>query len=475
MKLFPLRPMLWAAGACLLTVVGGNIGERLLVPVATAVPVLLMLVLVVAWRAGFRASLTVSLVATLVLDYFLTMPRHTLEVASAADVVTLAMFAASSILVSQLSHRTRVRADQLEHARQQQTALYEFSRSALLIDWTRNVEEQLAHLIFERFHLTGMALFEFQSQRVCMLGDAHGATDRIEAAYRAKRSYDLPAAAERLRILRFGSRPLGALLLRGETDQVLTDSLCTLVATHLVRTRAIRSEVKAQSEAFSERLRSAVLDGLAHAIKTPLTTIIVSSSGLREVGPLSTLQNQLATTIEEQAEHLAGVTNTLLRTAHLSGENITVRKTLVDSAEIVSQIRQAIQPEAERRRLHVQVQASQPLLTDAHLLSLSLQQLLENALKYSPAGSPVKLLLKQEDDSSLHISVQNAGSFIPPEERTLVFERYYRGASTAHRASGTGVGLSVARSAVEAMQGHIAVQSEPDSGTTFLITLPGSE
>ncbi len=474
MKLFPLRPMLWAAGACVLTVVSMGLGERFDVSIATAVPALLLLVILVAWRAGFRASLTVSLVATLSLDYFLTKPHRSLEVGSADDIVTLVMFAASAVVVSQMSHRTHLRAAQLEHAREKQAALYSISRDALLIDWRTGTEEQLAKLLFEKAELAGVGLFNADTQSLALLGDAQGAKDRMEAAYRAKRGYDLPTGQERLRILQFGSRPLGCLLLRGTTGEFLADALCTLVATHLVRTRAVQSEVKAQAEAFSERLRSAVLDGLAHAIKTPLTTIIVSSSGLREVGPLSSLQDQLANTIEEQAEHLAVVTNTLLRTADLSTQDVKVEKTVIDLALFGDAVKRDIKPRTEGERIHVLVSGLPEFLADARLLGLSLQQLLENALKYSPADTPVSLTLQREDeDGSLKVAVHNEGSFIPAEEQGMIFERYYRAASTAHRASGTGIGLSVARSAIEAMQGHIRVDSNPTSGTTFYITLPG--
>lgn len=131
MKLFRVRPLLRTAGPCLLPMAGAAFGAYLQVPIATAIPVLRLLAIVVAWRAGFRASLTVSLVARLNLDYFSTVPCHSLGVASLGDVVTLDMIAASSTVVNQLSHRTRLRADQLEHAETEQASLYEFSASVL--------------------------------------------------------------------------------------------------------------------------------------------------------------------------------------------------------------------------------------------------------------------------------------------------------------------------------------------------------
>ena len=473
MKLFPLRPMLWAAGSSVATVVFSVEGAAYSVPIATAVPLLLLLMIMVAWRVGFRASLTTAVVATLSLDYFFTLPKHTFEVASIADVVTLATFAATSTLVSHLSDRTRVKADQLQHAEEQQKLLYEFSRSALLIDWNGAVEAQLSNLIYERFRLTGVAIYTVEDQSVTVSGDVPAIEERINASFRSQRSYDLPNGAERLRILRFGSRAIGVLVLRGQVEAVVADTLATAVATHLVRTRSVRAEVRAQSQAFSESLRSTVLDGLAHAIKTPLTTIIVSSSGLREIGPLTDVQSGLANTIEEQAQHLTQVTNKLLQTAHLAGEDLRVTRSPVDLRVEYEHIRSEVQPRGDGDRIIGVDIPDEPFGTDRELLRLVLQQLLENALKYSPASSPVTLrfiCLEQ----GLGISVHNQGSFIPPDERSLIFERYYRGTSTVHKASGTGIGLSAARSAVEAINGSIWVESSPEDGTTFHVSLPNA-
>ncbi len=471
MKLLPFTAKLWAAGACGLIMAFAAKSSYFSIPAATAVPLFLLLVITVAWRAGFGASLITAVVATLSLDYFFTVPRHSFRVDSIGDMVTLATFASTSTLVSHLSHRTRIKTDQLQHAEEQQRLLYESSRTALLIDWNGPVETQLCHLLYERFRLTLVAIYTAEDQTLAVSGEASSVEERIRASFRAQKSYDLLNGAERLRILRFGSRPIGALMLRGHLEAVVMDSLATMVATHLVRTRAVRSDIRAQSQAFSESLRATVLDGLAHTIKTPLTTIIVSSSGLREIGPLTTVQNELAETIEEQAKHLNQVTNKLLQMAHLASEDIQVNRSLVDLGEACQQIEAAIQPRSDADRMIISGLPAKPFAMDQQLFHLLLLQVIENALKYSPATSAVRVkfsCVKQ----CLEIAVHNEGSFIPPAERSVIFERYYRSAATAYKASGTGIGLSVARSAVEAMHGRIWADSSPESGTTFHISLP---
>ena len=388
-----------------------------------------------------------------------------------ADVVNLATFAATSTLVSHLSHRIRMKTDQLRHAEEQQKLLYEFSRSALLIDWNGEVEAQLCHLLHERFRLIGAIIYTAEDEALAVCGEVPAAEERIRACFNRRPGYAPPGAAENFRILHFGSRSIGAFMLCGRLDTVVVDSLATITATHLVRTRAVRFEVRAQSQAFSESLRSTVLDGLAHTIKTPLTTIIASSSGLREIGPLTTVQSDLAETIEEQAKHLTRVTDKLLRTAHLAGEDIRVSRSLVDLGLVCQRIQAEIRPGAEIDRVVVYGLPTELFATDEHLVQLSLLQIIENALRYSPAASAVHVDFSREEQY-LQIAVHNEGSFIPPAERSLIFERYYRCASTAYKASGTGIGLYVARSAVEAMNGRVWVDSSPELGTTFRIAIP---
>ena len=104
-------------------------------------------------------------------------------------------------------------------------------------------------------------------------------------------------------------------------------------------------------------------------------------------------------------------------------------------------------------------------------LAVILVQVFENALKYSPDASKVAVQFDLEN-SVLAVSVHNEGSYIAPAEQALVFERYYRTEAMQHRAPGTGIGLSVAKHAVEAHGGRIWVESNRNTGTTFRFNIP---
>jgi two-component system sensor histidine kinase KdpD len=471
MSKIPFKPIAWALAGSLMVLGTGFVSLARTFEPSVTIPLYLLLTVIVAWRAGFGAAIAVAVCATLGLDFFFTEPRLSLSVTSRQDAFSLLIFAAVSLLISHLSRRIRAKADQLRHSEAEQRALYELSRSALLIDWKASVDEQLCTLIQERMHLEGVALWDEREATFTASGDTAHATERLQAAFRAERSYDLPNHLESVRILRFGVRSVGAMLFRGHVDQLTADSVATLVATHLERIRALKAEVSAESQAVSERLRTAVLDGLAHAVKTPLTTIVVSSSGLREIGSLTTLQSELAQVIEEQASYLAELTDQLLRTARLDAPEVRLRARPTQLTELIQASIGELRSAYDTSRLRFDGDVNHELNLDPDLFRMLLGQVLENALKYSTDSSTVTIRVVRTI-TSLDLAVHNEGSFIPYAERELVFQRYYRMDSMRHRAPGTGVGLSVAKQAVEAHGGRIWLDSDRKTGTTFHITLP---
>jgi two-component system sensor histidine kinase KdpD len=108
---------------------------------------------------------------------------------------------------------------------------------------------------------------------------------------------------------------------------------------------------------------------------------------------------------------------------------------------------------------------------DARLLQMAVLQVLDNASKYASPASPITIRI-MSTDTEVVIGVRNEGSFIPAEERLRIFQRFYRSPGSQHKASGTGIGLSVTKRIAEAHRGRVWVESDPDTGTTFFFALP---
>ncbi len=472
MKIRFASSVFWVAALCAIVLASGRLTVGRQIGPAASIPLYLLITILVAWRVGFAASVAVNLCATLGLDYFFTEPRFTLRVNSGQDIFALISFAAVSLLVSHLSSLIRANAESLHRAEEQQRSLYALSRSALLLDWKASVPTQICHLVLDQLKLSGVALLDQNGQDFAYAGDGANALDTLEATSRSATSYDLPSRSERIRLLRFGVRTRGVVLFRGRIEPLMADAIATLIATHLERVRALSAEVSAESQAISERLRTAVLDGLAHAVKTPLTTIIVSSSGMREVGDLSPLQSELADVIEGQVHYLATLTDKLLRTSKLDTGGLLIHPIPLDLHVMVEHALAALRSEYDVGRVVVKLEdGATHLSADPELLELALVQLLENALKYSPDGTRVELQ-SRASLPGFDLSIHNEGSVISSREQKLIFERYYRSPTTEHRASGTGLGLSVAKRAVEAHGGLIRVESSAEKGTTFVVHLP---
>jgi two-component system, OmpR family, sensor histidine kinase KdpD len=304
-------------------------------------------------------------------------------------------------------------------------------------------------------------------------GTCNVSDDEVRATFFTESNEDNSSTATSRRVLRSGARSIGSLVICGHSlDATSINAAASLTAVAIERARSFSAESSAEAARQSEQLRSAVLDGLAHAFKTPLTTIRSSSSGLIEMDTLSGTERQLVALIDQHAGHLDELTTRLLRTARIDNAHLKVRRERIDLSELIhGSIGEASQelgthPVSLPSDMHCS-----PVWADKHLLNMALFQLLDNAAKYGSPGSSITIDVQEEQAETL-ISIRNLGSFIPHEEREKIFQRFYRSPGSEHRASGTGVGLSVVKRVAEAHQGRVWVNSDEHVGTTFFLTLP---
>jgi two-component system, OmpR family, phosphate regulon sensor histidine kinase PhoR len=224
-----------------------------------------------------------------------------------------------------------------------------------------------------------------------------------------------------------------------------------------------------------ERIRHDFVANVSHEFKTPLTAI----QGFAETllaGALEDPRNnrRFLEIIRDHATHLATLTNDLLKLARIEAGKLEVQFGPVQLAEVIDRCVETVQFKATRKRilLEIDVPAHLPLVHgDASLLRDVVQNLLDNAVQYTPEGGRVRISAHASSREAV-VSVDDTGIGIPLADQERIFERFYRvDAARAREAGGTGLGLSIAKHIVEAHGGRLWVESEVGHGSKFSFSL----
>jgi len=444
-----------------------------LLPVA----VLLYLLIVVptALLCGFWQAVTVSLSAVVAHSYFTAHQPAINEVSNPANSITLVVFVLTALLVSRLSASVKEHAQEAESRGEQMHDLYEFSRRTLQMNLHMEPGLQLAELIHEIFELEAVVVFDADLHEVYQAGFWNvDARELAQTVYYFEKSDDDPLTGIGRRVLRLGAVPIGSMVLRGETTPLTNDAIASLVALTFDRYRAFVNESHMKAEHRTEQLRTAVLDSLAHAYKTPLTAIRAASTGLAEMRHLTEGQSELVALIDEQTGLLNELTTRLLTTARLDAEEITIHATAVGVASLVDEVISSLKDRLASMKVVVEIDREDRVVNcDRSLMLALLTQYIDNAGKYSVFGSTITIRVEHSKNEVI-FSVKSHGPVIPLADRERIFDRYYRSSTSSNRASGTGIGLSVAKRVARVHGGHVWVTSEEFQGTTFFAAIPDS-
>jgi two-component system, OmpR family, sensor histidine kinase KdpD len=437
----------------------------------------LVLILLLAFRWGFLEGAVASAVAVASLDFFYMPPLLSFYEREPQDWVATAVFALIALFLSRFADGLHRQSTQTDLERGRLERLYLTSRDILLVDRGKEMGAQLTHLIEDVFRADAVALWDAREARMDKAGRAIVADDEVRSIYFDELSESDVSACRFKRVLRLGTRAVGGLYLEGSAknsylDSRSADAIASLAALALERAHAFLSESNAEAARRSGQLRSTVLDGLAHAFKTPLATIQTASSGLMQSSSLGATERELASLIEEEAVRLATLTNKVLETAELEEADFRLDYEKIELDEFLRECREAFRPVvAGEQLLLTNRSALGHLRADRRLLQMALLQIVDNAAKYACPGTAITFSV-DSTDSEIIFSVQNQGSYVTPEERLRIFDRFYRSANAQHKAPGTGIGLTVTRRIAEAHRGRVWVDCTPEATTTFFFALP---
>lgn len=351
--------------------------------------------------------------------------------------------------------------------------LHQLTRSTLQLDLSEAPGQKLASLIRQIFNLEAVAVFDADLGEIYQAGVWHDDPQEMaQNVYHFESADDDPQSGFHRRVVRLGTVPVGSLIARGEADPLVITFVASLIAITFDRYRAMANESRIEAERRAEQLRTAVLDGLAHAYKTPLTAIRAASTGLAEMGGLSPAQAELVSLVAEQADQLNELTTRLLTTARLEAGEVTLNVSPVAVGPLMDEALAALGERRGEMTFNVDLpDESLELCCDRRLIAMLLTQYLDNACKYSNAGSTITVRAEKTENEVI-FSVHSFGPVIPMADRERIFDRFYRAASSAHRAAGTGIGLSVAKRAALIHRGTVWVASDEAEGTTFYAAIP---
>ena len=436
-----------------------------------------LIVIVLQSLAGsFASSAAVSVVAVLCLDFLFTPPLFSFEVTNPLDILALISFLTTGLVITRLTTRVRKEAAISDRQRRQVDRLYELAQKLLALNPETTTCSTSTELFQDALGLQAVCLFDAATGEIHHTGDQpNGLAELTRAAYSSGMDAEDARSGIIIRCLHAGGKTIGAISFEGLRDSDLTaGALSALAAAMLERTRTFRNASQATAAAQAESFRGAILDALAHEFKTPLATIVTAAGGLRELGFLGAEQLELTDIVETEASRLGLLTSRLLRAAQVDREDIKPRLEFTNMAELVTVVVDQFSRQWTDRRLFVRKEGSDAgVMADRELLELALRQLLDNACKYSVSGSAVTVNVDSQDEW-VAIRTSNSGSPIRPGERSRIFERFYRGGETRHKAPGSGLGLYVARKIAHAHGGTLDLEmaTKNPQETAFRLALP---
>jgi two-component system sensor histidine kinase KdpD len=434
---------------------------------------LVLVVLGVATLWGLAVAIATSVIAVLVFNFFLLPPVGTLAVEDPQNWVALVAFLITAATASQLSSRAQHRTAEAQERRLETERLYELGRAILLNERIDRTLEQTAVDIARVFKLDEVAFYDAETQATYRAGDQTHIPDHELAAVLhtgdAKRTESFSVTPVRL-----GGKPMASLGLHGGTlmSETVVEAIANLAAISVERARAIECATMAEASRRNEQLRSAMLDALAHDLKTPLTAIKASITTLISAPPRSSQGNQeLLAIIHEETERLNRTVSEAVQMARIDAGKLSLERRPQNVADLIADSVADIRPAEATGRISVQIPGSLPKVdVDTDLIRHVLKQLLDNAVKYSPANEQIEISAERELDSVI-LTVNDHGPGVNPEEQYRIFEKFYRSRSGLRSTEGTGMGLSIAKGIVEAHGGKIWVDSNRWGGAAFSFRL----
>ncbi len=437
---------------------------------------LLVAILVVSAAWGLRYAIAMSILATLCFNFFFLPPIGTLTIADPQNWVALMAFLFTGLVASHLSERVRREARDSQRRRIEVEKLYAFCQRLLLSDNTHELLKSIPFHVVEVFGMAEAAVHISAKDEIYRFG---GEGEQLPAALLKHGSLQGELVLEidkglSVTPLHMGVKIVGSLAMRGEMlSRETLEAVGGLIAIAIERAEALEKLMRNEALRESERLRSALLDSITHAFRTPLTSIKASATSLKSEAIANDEQRRdFVEIIDQESDRLNRLIGEAVEMARLDAHEVKLQ---LEPHQILEPIQAALGESKNviaANPIDIRVPPDlPPALMDLDWITKVIQHLVENAVKYSEPGQPI-CISSELRNGNLITSVVDRGVGINEAERALIFDKFYRAQSERYRVQGTGMGLAIAKAIVEAHGGQIEVTSQLGRGSVFSFALP---
>jgi two-component system sensor histidine kinase KdpD len=443
---------------------------------------------------GLGPSIMTALLSVLAFDYFFVPPGLTFAIRDTQYIFTFIGLLLVGVTLSYMSARVRRQAEIAQQREHEMVTLYSTARTLALTSGMKPILDSLATNAKEIFGREAAIFLPGSKKNEPLQAAAQSSktpADENDTAA-ATWSYEhnspagfgtdtLPNAKARFVPLVTSAGIVGVLALWKKDTEVpfsaeqdrLLEAFPSLAAVAIERARLTEESRNAQILQASEKLQTALLNSVSHDLRTPLVSIIGSLSSLRQKG--TDLNNddsaELLKIAEEEAERLNHLIDNLLDVSRIEAGAMAPAIQPVDIQDLIGVALAQLGKQAKDRQIDVFLPKNLPYVSvDSGLIVQVLFNLLDNAVKYSPAGFPIEISAK-EIDPFVEIEVADFGMGIPKDDLDRVFDKFYR-VHHPDNVAGSGLGLAIAKGIIEAHGGNIKASNRPGGGTIIKFTLP---
>ncbi len=437
-------------------------------------------VFLVARYYGRGASITASLISAPAFAFYFASPIFSFAITDIENIIGLIVMMVVANLTSNLLDRSQSQAELARQRENRSNALYKLSLA--LAD--ASTQNEVARVAVEQINqeFTADSQLWFLDQQGSLLPTTHplpaSAADLAHQLARDQAKFESDgvsyypfryAQATRAVIAIRFSYPLQA----DPALPAFLDTFRTLIAQTLERLYLAEQARKALLQVETEALRNALLSAISHDLRTPLTRINGAAATLLEAGAAISEdeKQELGKAILDEAQRMSDLTSKILDMARLSSGEITLHQDWNAIEEIVGSALTRLDSSLQDRPVRTQLSEQLPLVwLDAVLMQQVLVNLIENAIKYTPAGSPIDISAEIAGEQ-IQLTVTDYGAGIPPGMEEQLFEKFFR-LQTETQQNGVGLGLALCRAIVKAHGGTIHAGNVAGKGAGFTIQLP---